>query len=160
MHGSGWTFTQNIRPGHMTCIDVDSKTKKLDYITRTALAQVVMIAALTFPGCGDAGKATTLSCDAQSSGLLLSYTTTLAADGSRFVNCEVQDAAAGYSHSELYIPGRQGIRTGGCIVAYDVDANTGGWWYFSMEDMSATYNDAGSASDGFVVPFREAACTH
>ncbi len=153
----GWTF-QRADPSLLLTVDKWNTGQII--VSRGLGSRLLLIAALSFAGCGEVRKGETLSCNGELENLTLVYNTTLAADGSRFVNCELWDASASYGHSEQYLAGRLGAKDGGCTLRYDLDDPTGGYWSFSMETLSAEYKDRSSPWDGTVVAFPEASCTH
>lgn len=81
--------------------------------------------------------------------------------GDNFVTCTVSNAAAQYQSANFYKPGAAGKASMDCLVRYDVDEPTGGFWSFEMtSSLSVRYSDSGSKSDGYLIGFAGADCIH
>lgn len=81
------------------------------------------------------------------------------ADGSVLATCEAYDGLSSITNSILYKPGQVGTPAGVCLLVFDIDTPTTGFWSFEMAPgrtfSSATYSDAGSPSNGARVVFNE-----
>lgn len=93
-------------------------------------------------------------------GYAFTYYTALFSNGMRFATCEVADSGASYDATILYASTQVGATTGGCVVTYDVDTASSGWWSFTLSPLRAQYNDIGSASDQQTVTFASTDCTN
>lgn len=91
-------------------------------------------------------------------GQFFEYDTTLYTNGMRFVECAVADSFVAITATALYGADQNGSITGGCLVGYDVDTNSSGFWNFTLSPLRAQYNDTGSANDQSVVTFAPGDC--
>jgi hypothetical protein len=73
--------------------------------------------------------------------------------GDVLATCSVSDASSQYSSAMYYLDGQVGTLSATCLVTYDVDTFTGGYWEFRADSPGerAIYRDASSASNGSVV---------
>lgn len=79
-------------------------------------------------------------------------------DGSIFTSCEIDDNYDTTSSLSLFRADQPGAATASCLVTYDWDAPSAGWWKFTFNGTSskATYSDSGSTYNGMV---QNLACT-
>ncbi len=75
--------------------------------------------------------------------------------------CSVADVAAQHSSTIYYRSGDTGTTTAECWLYYDVDTVSGGYWDFRADAPGerATYYDATSGSNGFVMTFAVGDCS-
>ncbi len=100
-------------------------------------------------------------CLKTSGGLSFHYDAKNLRGGDNFVTCTVNDAGAQYQSANFYKPGSAGKASMDCLVGYDVDAPSGGFWSFEMRSsLSARYSDTGSKSDGYLISFSSTDCIH
>lgn len=73
------------------------------------------------------------------------------ADGMVLTECEISNAGATFSATRVYKQGTVGAKDGSCLLTFDVDADTGGYWVFTLPSGGtsgvARYNDPGSPSN-------------
>jgi len=94
------------------------------------------------------------TCSKISSGLYFEYSIAFYSTGEKFVKCSISDASAQYSNSAYYLKTQAGNSSATCLLTYDLDASTGGYWTFvDFSPGKATYTDSGSASNNTVVNF-------
>ena len=77
------------------------------------------------------------------------------ADGSVMSHCTLADGAASYDSTEFYPHDVNGVESAQCLVAYDLDTSTYGFWRFTLSKggttATAQYFDSGSVYDGHTV---------
>lgn len=90
---------------------------------------------------------------------VFAYEITTFNTGDILVHCSISDSASAYSKAYMYKAGQNGSSTGSCLLTYDIDTADHGFWEFKQgASVTATYSDAGSASNGAV--FTLANCTN
>lgn len=96
-----------------------------------------------FCGSVDGGSGTSLTFKYQS----VKYTT-----GDRDVNCSIADSAHQYSAETFYRVGSTGATTGSCILGYDLDGASGGFWTYTSSGGTnqVVYTDGGSGHNGYL----------
>ncbi len=96
--------------------------------------------------------ATSKHCSYISGTTIFAYELTTFTTGDALVHCSISDSASTYSKAVMYKTGQNGISTFRCLLTYDLDtANNGFWEFASGANVTATYTDTGSASNGLVV---------
>lgn len=76
------------------------------------------------------------------------------ADGSVLTSCDIRDSSREYSEIYLYKSTHVGAVTGACLIVYDVDTASSGYWTLSVSTTgvaTARYSDPGSAWEGTTV---------
>lgn len=81
-------------------------------------------------------------------------------NGMRLVLCEISDLSSSFSHTDLFAADQTGATNGQCIVTYDVDTASGGWWFFTLSPRRALYNDSTSGQNTTQVTFADGDCTN
>jgi hypothetical protein len=79
-------------------------------------------------------------------------------DGSVMVECFIEDGQTTFSTMDLYKSTMPGAARGACVLMYDVDVVSGGYWRFAVakggvEGASSAYVDPGSTSNNRAVTF-------
>jgi hypothetical protein len=100
------------------------------------------------------GIATSFTCTVVAGGLLFSYTAAVYTNGDRLVSCQITDNFSSYAGSAFYKQTTAGAVTGGCLMGYDIDTGSAGYWLFAgaaAGSVTATYTDSGSVDDGAAV---------
>lgn len=99
------------------------------------------------------------TCAKTVSGLAFAFDLKRLRGGDNFVTCEIRNGAAQFQSSNYFKPGPTGKASTSCLVAYDVDEPTSGFWNFDFKaTLEVRYSDFGSKSDGFVVKFSGQDC--
>jgi len=100
-------------------------------------------------------------CSKSANSLVYIYTVTTYSGGAKYVTCEVDGGLIQTFTGSMYQYFEAGAVLEGCLVSWDLDAASGGWWTFSNTGSSRTavYNDSVSASDGNTVAFATSDCT-
>lgn len=128
---------------------------------------LVSVALLSLVGCGKDDPepltgliSTNKSCIKVFGGKIFEYRLVTYSTGDVFVTCSISDDLSTYSDSALFKASQEGAATGACILVYDIDAASAGFWRFETSGATATitYNDSGSASNGNTVPITESDC--
>lgn len=97
------------------------------------------------------GIATSFTCSVVGAELLFSYTAAVFSNGDRLVACQITDNFSSYAGSVFYKQTASGAVTGSCLVGYDMDAGSAGYWAFggpAPGNITVVYNDPGSPLDG------------
>lgn len=111
------------------------------------------------PGAAGVTVDTNRFCSVISGGVLLSYQVVEFSSGDALALCSISDNASTYSGHVFYRAGQVGAVTGLCLMAYDLDTFSGGYWEFRRDGGEhAVYHDTGSAFDGTTVLFPAANC--
>lgn len=102
-----------------------------------------------------------VSCARIVGSLYFRYQHVLFHNGDAFVSCGISNATGESAYSRMYDHSQVGAATGGCIITYDIDTATAGYWIFerSGSTASATYHDPSSASDQTSDTFASSECT-
>lgn len=100
-------------------------------------------------------------CSKIDSGLMFDYLILRYTSGDVFVDCSISDSSATYSRTAFFKAGQTGATTYSCLLTYDVDASSSGYWTFNYGSSvyKATYSDSGSASNNFVLTYASGDCT-
>lgn len=74
-------------------------------------------------------------------------------DGSVLTTCSAVDQTRIYSNTYLFNASQSGAVNGNCLVVYDLDAASTGFWEFTLPKANpntgtATYKDVNSAANG------------
>lgn len=99
-----------------------------------------------------------VSCVKTQGGLLFEYGVTRFTSGDAMTRCAVAGTGWTVSNSYVYPVEKAGAANGLCILTYDVDAATGGYWTFTTTTGGAVYTDSGSTSNGSTVTFATTEC--
>lgn len=102
----------------------------------------------------------TLSCTKIVSSRSFAYKSATFSTGDVWATCSISDSLSEYSASVLYKASQNGAEDGSCLLTYDLDTGTSGFWEFtSSPSKQAVYSDSGSANDGTTVSFSAGDCT-
>lgn len=101
------------------------------------------------------------SCVKSQGSTLFEYNHVTFASGEIFVSCAISDSASTYSNSDIYHSTQNGASTGACLLTYDIDAASAGFWRFenTSDAVSITYSDSGSGSNGSTISVAASDCT-
>lgn len=99
-------------------------------------------------------------CNKLNNNLLFEYQVVRFASGDVEVICSITDVATEHTAVTYYKAGDTGTTTGLCRLGGDFDVANGGYWDFRADSPGerATYYDAGSTSNGFVLTFAGTDC--
>lgn len=103
---------------------------------------------------GESGSALTsvYTCSKIALGVMFQFSVAYYSEGERVVTCSISDASAQYTNTVHYMDTQAGYSSSLCLLTYDMDASTGGYWSFTkFGSGQATYNDASSGSNNTVV---------
>ena len=80
--------------------------------------------------------------------------------GDKHIYCEISNSLNTYSASIFYRSVQTGATTESCLIVYDIDTATAGFWNFALSGSTraATYSDSGSASNGTVITYASGDC--
>lgn len=99
-------------------------------------------------------------CSKISGALAFIYQSITFSTGDRWLTCAIEDLASSYSESQFYKANQAGATSGWCMVTYDLDAATAGFWSFtSNSGRTAVYNDSSSGSNNTTITFADSDCT-
>lgn len=115
-------------------------------------------------GTGATGTTASISssthCAKTVSSLNFEYDYVVFSSGDVWVNCNIEDSSAEYSNSSFYKSTQTGASTGGCLLTYDIDTASSGYWSFTTSpSRQAIYKDTGSANNGTTVSFATSDCS-
>lgn len=81
--------------------------------------------------------------------------------GDKWVYCAISNALDTFSASVMYLAAQNGATNESCIIVYDLDSASSGWWNFSLSGTTRTavYSDAASASNGTTLTFATSDCS-
>lgn len=93
--------------------------------------------------------------------LLFEYGYDIFASGDVFARCAIHDTFAEYGTSQDYKAGTANASNGNCVLGYDLDTATGGFWDFTSSGATtkSVYTDSGSPFTGTVVTFAANECS-
>jgi hypothetical protein len=128
---------------------------------------VVALLAGTLVACGGEqgppgpapGAVSNRYCSRLDSNLLFEYQVVRFSSGDLQVICSITDISSEHTASIYYRAGDSGTATALCRLGYDFDVANGGYFDFRADSGErATYADAGSSSNGWVVAFAGTDC--
>lgn len=101
------------------------------------------------------------SCSKSSNGYSFRFTGVKFSTGDAWSNCSISGSSFETSNSTLYKSSQNGATTYGCLLTWDLDASTSGFWFFTGTNgtRQTIYTDSGSASNGTVVSFSSSDCS-
>lgn len=99
-------------------------------------------------------------CSKYEGGITLKHNVVTYSTGDKFVYCSIGDNLNQYSSSIVYRSVQTGAMTEGCLLTYDIDTASAGFWNFSVNSgvRTAVYNDSVSSSNGTTVTFASSDC--
>lgn len=105
--------------------------------------------------------ATNLACSRVTSGMIFEYQLVTYSTGDVFAACSISDGSATYYNSRIYRSTQSGAVTGDCLLTYDIDTVSAGYWTFSHSGGGSTvvYHDSTSANNGTTVSYSSGECS-
>lgn len=93
-------------------------------------------------------------------GAIFSYEIVDYTTGEAMAVCSISDAGSTFSNSFLWPAGTADAALASCLLTYDLDDFTSGFWEFTIDGTGARaiYDDVTSVSDGRVVAFAAEDC--
>lgn len=108
--------------------------------------------------------AANFTCSKVAGGLFFAYQNVTYSNGDVFAECEISGSSWTVSKSIIYKSTQAGAAHGDCVLGYDVDTASSGYWVFGQATSTtatAVYHDTGSANDASFVSFSSSDCvTH
>lgn len=81
-------------------------------------------------------------------------------NGDVWTVCSISDNSTTTTMTQFYKSTQTGALNAACTLTYDLDSATAGFWNFTATtNVTAVYNDTGSASDGTTVTYLNGDCT-
>ncbi len=103
---------------------------------------------------------TITTCSKTTGGATFQHKITAFSTGDKFIYCSISNSLNTYSASTIYKSTQNGATNESCLITYDLDAATSGFWNFSLISgaRTAVYSDSGSTSNGVTVTFATSDC--
>jgi hypothetical protein len=133
---------------------------RLYYVEADNTFQTCKSTGWTTIGLGSSISAITTCSTIVGGGSFRTYTVNYS-NGELLVHCSIADSGAEYGNTHVYMANQNGTSSEGCLLNYDADSPSYGFWNFSKSGTvrTAVYNDSSSNLDGGVVTFAAGDCT-